>query len=211
MGTFEELGLKYSDVISIVGLFLAGAAIAVVLRIVFYVLRAAGICDMSRALKIKNPWYSFVPVAGAFAFGRLAVRGKKSVLPVFFASVEVLFIGSAAAVAVTAVFGWIDLIFAADKALAAGESLSVSDFSVIAKIIIPAFVLCFAAVVRKVFNIVCIFKVLRIFSPERAVLYTVISAIFSFMLPIFLFSVKNSPPSDEKNTTDDNIAGFNFG
>lgn len=210
MGTFEDLGLSYSTVTMLVGLFLAGAAILAVLGVIFHVLRAAGICDMSSSLGIKNPWYSFVPVLDAYAFGRLSARGKKSAVSVVYAVIELIFWGLAAAVAVTAVFGWIDLLFAADKALAAGKELSAADFSVISKIILPMFLLGIVAVARKVFSAICAYKVFKIFKPNLAVVFTVISVVLSVALPILLFSVRNNSPFDRKESDDARRSGFSI-
>lgn len=211
MGTFEDLGLEYSAVTSLVGLFIAAAVIVSVLWIIFFVLRAAAICDMSSAMGIKNPWYSFVPVLDGYAYGRLASRGKKSALSVIYALLQVAVTVLALWVVVAMVFGWIDLLFAADKALAAGEKIPSESFIPISKVILPLFLLGAAALARKVVDIICTCKVFAIFEPDRVIVYTVISVVLPFMLPIFLFSAKNNKPTDEKEQPDNRLSGFNFG
>ena len=211
MGTFEDLGLSLSAVTSLVGLFFAAGIIAAVLGIIFYVLRAAAISDMSATLKIRNPWYSFVPVFDRFALGRLAARGKKSFFAGFLAVLQVLFIVFALASVIMTVFGLVNLLFAADKALATGNEISAADYSVISKAVFFIVALIVTAAVRFVAVIICIYKVFEIFEGDRAVVYTVLSAVLPFMLPILLFAVRKNEPCDPKEPPDTRLSGFNFG
>ncbi len=211
MGTFEDLGLSLSTVTSLVGLFFAAGAIAAVLGIIFYVLRAAAVSDMSAKLKIRNPWYSFVPVFDRFALGRLAARGKKSALAGVLAVLQVVFIALAFASIIMTAFGFVELLFAADKALAAGQEISAADYGVLSKAVVFIVMLIITAAVRMIVEIICIYKVFAIFDSERAVVYTVLSVILPFMLPILLFAVRKNEPCDPKEPPDTRISGFNFG
>ena len=78
MGTFEEIGISYSAVSSLLSLFIAGGLIVVGLMILFHVLKSAAICEMLTVLNYETPWLSFVPILGGYAFGSLAgvYRGR---------------------------------------------------------------------------------------------------------------------------------------
>ena len=211
MGTFADLGIKYSSVTALLGLVLSAAAIFAVLGILFYVLKAAAVCDMSISLKLKNPWYSFVPIFGAFAFGRLSQRGKQKTLGTLLFCLELLYVLLMAAVAVTAIFGWVELLFAADKALAAGKELSAADFSVISRTSLPMLILMPISLARKVLYLVCSYKIFEIFDNRRALVYTLLSVVFGFLMPIFLFAIRKNEPLSQQRYRDEGISGFNFG
>lgn len=213
MGTFEELGLSFQTVSSILGLFIAAAVIAAFIHIALLTLKAAAICDISYFLGFKNPWYAFVPVLSGYAFGRLATEDERSdrntsPLGVLLAILDLVFILLCVVVIAMALMGAVELIFDADKALAEGRDISAKSFDILSKAVFPLFLTGVVAVVRKIIYTVCTYKVFMTIARGRAVVFTVLSFIIPVLLPFFLYASRGG----KIYTYDDDnlISGFDI-
>ncbi len=183
---------------------LASAALAVT----FYVLKAVGIYRMSKSLGFRGRWFAFVPYFCDFAYGKLAGAGDKE-NPKKFAKILLGLDIVASALMVFSVLlmslSFIDLIFAADNALLNNETL---DTASLQSFIIPLVFMIAALFVYVAYYIVfyvCTYKIFKVFAKQNAVLYLVLSILFSFLLPIFLFINKDNQPNIEGKSKSEDV------
>lgn len=216
MGTFEDIGISYSAVTSLLGLFIAGSVIIGLLIIIFKAMKSAAVCDMSYKLKITNAWYSFIPILGAFSYGRLAgiYRGKSNKentsLSVALTVFEVLALLLSLTVGIMFLYGFIDLVFAADEALASGKTIDAQDYDLISKLLLPSLGLFAVLLIKKLFYTVCTYRIFCIFAPSKAVIFTVVSFFVSIALPLMLYSVKENEPNVSGDYGLNDNTGFRF-
>ena len=201
MFSLSSLGLAPETIkILFVFYFILGLASSA-MAVTFYVLKAVSVYKMSGTLGIRGRWFAFVPFFCDYAYGRLAGAANKE-NPKKFAKLLLFFNIIASALITVSVLlfslSFIDLIFAADEALLNSETLSIAALKTfIAPLVITAVALIVCLVYYIVYY-VCTYKIFKIFAKENAVLYTVLSVLFTFLLPIFLFINKDNRPFAEE-------------
>lgn len=200
MNYLSDFGFTKEPVIALVLLYFALFVVAAGIKLFFYVLQAVGVYRMSRSCETQNAWYAFVPFFNAFAIGSLAgkYRGKNS------SSAKVL--GKAMVVFYTCTFvfgllfiacvlsGAIDLLFAADTAAKNSKELAEADYLPLIRSFIPLGLMFISMLIYKVLLYISAWKIFSMFHAKNACLYTVLSVLFNFLLPIFLYSVRNNQP-----------------
>lgn len=168
--------------------------------IALFVLNGIGLYDMAKKMNLSNPWISFIPFANVFALGRIAERyvkregtksAKFSVILLGFYIVQ--FISIIIFIAFT-VFALISLIAKAEMVINDDSSMALSMFNVVIPVIIFYFILLAVAVTYNVIYYVAYWRVMSIFCNENATLFTVLSVLFSFLAPIFIFVNRNREP-----------------
>ena len=207
MFSLSSIGLT-SETIKILFVFyfilgLASAALAVT----FYVLKAVGIYKMSKSLGFRGRWFAFVPYFCDFAYGRLAGAQNKE-NPKKFAKLllSLNIVASVLTVFSTLLISlsFIDLLFAADNALLNNETLDTASLQSFIIPIVFMIVAIFVYIAYYIVFYVCTYKIFKVFAKQNAVLYLVLSILFSFLLPIFLFINKdNRPDIDGKSKAED--------
>lgn len=219
MRTLEDFGLSPQPVKMLAVLVMAFILIGGLLCLVFYVMKALGIYDMSKKCGIRNRWYAFVPLLNAYTLGRLAEKyqnknGKsakylKVILPVLYAVVAVLLIIST----VMGVLGGISLLFDADKALADEKQLEEEAFTQLFSAFVPLLMSVFFIIVKRIVTFIALFKIYSAFDYKNAVVLLIFSILFnSVLVPVFLFSIRKKEPClsyDER--AGEEFSNFNFG
>ena len=209
MFSLSSIGLAPETIKILFVFYFVLGLVSAALAITFYVLKAVGIYKMSKSLGFRGRWFAFVPFFCDFAYGRLAGAGNKENPKKFAKLLLCLNIVASVLIMFSVLLmslSFIDLLFAADNALLNNETLDTASLKTfIAPIVVTLVALAVYLVYYIVFY-VCTYKVFKIFAKDNAVLYLVLSIIFSFLLPIFLFINRdNRPEIDGKPTPSDII------
>ena len=209
MEIFEESLAFLGGIIAIyIGLLGLGAIIGITL----YILNGIGIMKMSQSLNIKNGWLAFIPFANVFAFGRVGERyikkdNKNSTkfslwILVFYILMSIL----AILLTVFLISFLLNLIVYAEEAISTDSSMTMDMFKGAIPVIICTIVIMAVEIAYVICFCICLWRVFSIFEPQNATLYLVLSIFFPFLVPVFLFILRNKQP---KVTYEERIPVYN--
>ena len=180
------------------------------IALVLYFSRAIAYYELAKRVGLKDKWYGFIPVFRDIACGNIAAGKQKSVVGKFMAVLSAFNICLFAAF--FALFGaaLIKIIFAADMAMADGlTKLPSTAFAPLNTALIPAVILVFSVVLKKILRIVSVFRIYLKVAPKKAVIFIILGILIPFLEPVFLFSVRMGNTVEKKD--DDDNAVFDFG
>ena len=189
-------------------MFLGVMAIALGTSLVFYLLESFGIYRMSQTLGIRSAWFSFIPVLQCYQLGKIAEAlpdGKCrriSVILLITNLLSVLLGVILAVVYVAMVIHMIEFGFGVWNGF--GYDFPEEYFySLLANWMVPLMmgmlVLSALSIAFTVFYFIALWRVYKLFSPESAIVFLVLSILFNVCGPILLFVLrKNSPVSEQR-------------
>lgn len=171
-----------------------------IIGLVLFILKGFSIYEMSKRLGIKKAFLGFIPLVSVFAFGRVAEKyqkadGSKSakfgalllILNILQYIVLIVFI-------VLVVIAAFEIYNFAELAVLEDTVMELSMFASVIPVIISYFVLFSISLAFTILYYVAFFRVCKIFDDKDAVLFTVLSVVFSFLMPIFLFVIRKNKP-----------------
>lgn len=192
---FEEAGFTEGDLMVFASIMFIYFAFIVIIALAMYLLEAVGLYGMAKSSGIGKPWRGFVPFANTFLFGKIAERyvkkdGKRSakfgglllafeILTLFFAFVTMTF-----------VIGMIIVLATAEN----DSELAYSILAPMVAMLISCFLLMGATIAYAVIYYVALWRIFTAFDYNNATVYFVLSILFSFLGPIFLFVLRNKQP-----------------
>lgn len=187
----------FGRIISVYSLFLGLTSfVGILLFLVF----GFGLFNISKKLKINNPWLAFIPVVSDFMLGRVGdfyVKNdgrRAKPLKIWF------LILSALNWLLFVTFGLVFAIFISkfyfgvSDILKANEELTLEIFKILIPIVVFYLVLAVITITYKVIYYICLWRVFNIFDNKNAIIYLVLSVFFGFLPPIFIFVVSNKQP-----------------
>lgn len=170
---------------------------AAIICVALFILREFGIFNISKRMELKNPWICFIPVADTYALGRIAEKYQradqkkptnfKMLLPIMNTIGYVL-----AVIFISLLFSAISSVLDSAKlAIEADKAMTMADF----KVLIPVFIVYLFAltsfIVFKALYFISLWRVYAIFNKAMATRYIILSVLFSFLIPFFLFTLRN--------------------
>lgn len=170
---------------------------AAIICVALFILRGFGIFNISKRMELKNPWICFIPVADTYALGRIAEKYQradqkkptnfKMLLPIMNTIGYVL-----AVIFISLLFSAISSVLDSAKlAIEADKAMTMADF----KVLIPVFIVYLFAltsfIVFKALYFISLWRVYAIFNKAMATRYIILSVLFSFLIPFFLFTLRN--------------------
>lgn len=192
---FEEAGFTEGDLMVFAGIMIVYFAFLGIILLAMYLLEAVGLYGMAKRSGISRPWRGFVPFANTFLFGKIAEKyrrrdgkhsAKFSVLLLVF---EVL----------TLIFSITTMAFVISMISVLATSYNDSELN--ASIVVPmiamlacCFVLIGVLIAYVVIYYVALWRIFTAFDYNNATVYFVLSIVFSFLGPIFLFVLRNKQP-----------------
>ncbi len=191
-----ELGL-FSGVLSIFSLI---GIFSSIIGLVMFILKAFSLYEMSKSLGIKNAFLSFVPIVSVFAFGKVAEKyekkdGSKSAkfgtLLLIFNILQYILLIVFIVLVIIAAFEIYDF---AEVAVLEDSTMELSMFASVVPVIICYFALFAISVAVTVLQYVAFWRICGIFDNNNATLFTILSVVFSFLMPIFLFVIRKNKP-----------------
>lgn len=181
-------------------LILFSAATAAV-WLAMYFLQALATFKMSQKLGLKGPFFAFIPILRQFNMGQIAEKYRKDedkkparlsvyllLLSASTLLLSICFIFFSVAAAVE-IYGF------AVIALGNGTEMLPEQFVSLVPVILLYILLFLFALAEKIVYYIALYRVFSLFGGKNAVLYTVLSVIFGFTAPIFLFLLKSSEPA----------------
>lgn len=195
-----ELGLP-EEVVSFFFTFFIGAiAVSAVIGIAIYLLESISVYKMAKSAEIKNPWLAFIPVANDWVFGTLAEKYKKKngtksarfgiILPVLegIVLIETIALTIFTVISVKEITGY------ALDAVNTSTEMVPEQFMSLIPVIILYFALMAVAIAYAVVFFIALWRVYYSFDKSNAMLYIVLSIIFTISVPIILFIIRNRKP-----------------
>ena len=192
---FEEAGINEGDLMVFTSIIAVYFAFLGIISLVMYLLQAFGLYGMAKGSGISAPWRGFIPFANTFLFGKIAERyvkkdGKKSAkFGGLLLAFEIL----------TLVLAFVTIAFAISMifVLVAAENETDLAYSILAPMLamfISCFVLMGVSIAYIVLYYVALWRIFTAFDYNNATVYFVLSILFSFLGPIFLFVLRNKQP-----------------
>ena len=202
LNAIDAFGVKIN-----IKFFLIVIAIIVVARIVFWLIGAAGVCKLSKIEEIKAPKLAFIPFLYPFALGRLAEKcnqkedAKSSKYSIWLVLLSVL--GVIFCVAFFVVLAISTVLIAQNVMDSLGKEADIVIIELFAPmkyVIILYFIAIALCVSYLVLYFVALWRIYKKYAPNKAILLTILSVIFRFLSPAFLFmiSVNQNKNKDEE-------------
>ena len=188
-------GVGPEEVIGMVLLmFLIPMLIGFVVGLVLYIFESIGLYKLAKNCRLPAPGLAWVPIANGYVLGRLAeisdrTVGKKSlpyrvILPLLEAFTLLMSV-------VTSFFGVI-LAVRTVELERTGDIVSLE--ASIGVLLVVLGLLMLVVIAASVFLYLALYRVYRLFAPENAVAFIVVSILFSVTTPFFLFSLRRRQP-----------------
>ncbi len=188
-------GVGPEEVIGMVLLmFLIPLLIGFVLGLVLYIFESIGLYKLAKNCRLPAPGLAWVPIADGYVLGRLAevsdrTVGKKSlpyriILPLLEAFMLIMS-------AVTSFFSIVMTVRAVELGRT-GDIVSLE--ASIGVLLVVLGLLMLAVIAVCVFLYLALYRVYRLFAPENAVAFIVVSILFPVTTSFFLFSLRDRQP-----------------
>ncbi|MBQ7089721.1 MAG: hypothetical protein IJN82_01245 [Clostridia bacterium] len=163
----------------IIAVLLGMLVLVVALAVLFYLFTAFGLYRMGKNRGMTNAYLAFIPVADVYYVGALsdqinAANGKQTNIRVKLFSFYLVYFGC----------NLISGLFQG-FALATGM-LQGAAFMSVFSLIVTAF-----SIVYTVFFYIALYAIYKEYSPNRAAAFLVLSILFSFTMPFFIFALRN--------------------
>lgn len=163
-----------------------------VIAIALWVLQSIGLMRMARKTGFPDPWLAWIPIASIYLFIKLA-GDKKRKLGIAYAFI--------------AVFGTLAAIISMEVLISPYIAATIAHYgSMMATFIptmlccIPLFVICITVAVL---CFILLYNIFKRFKPDSAVLFLVLSIVFGFLAPLFVFvSSYGKPDAHEAPASD---------
>lgn len=180
---------------------LAGAALLYLLTfalgITVYILQSIGLYSIANRRGIKHPWMAWLPVTNMWILGSIAdqyqyvakgqVRNRRKVL----LGLNIAVIALEIVMTVLLVGMFVNTVFS----ISSMEYMY--DWEILELVLTPllsmvgvALVIYIIAIITIVFQYICYYNLFASCDPERRVLFTVLSILFSVTLPFFIFACR---------------------
>lgn len=194
---FNDLGLSDSAIKGILTAITVYTFSFLSICLVLYILRAIGIYTMAKNNDISKPWIAFVPVINSFNLGKIAEKYKKNygsksasfslLLLIFnlFKLVLVFLIFVLGFNAVSTILGF------AQTAIENNTEMTLDMFVSVVPVIICYVALFGFSLAFAITKFIALWRIYSLYDNKNAVLYTVLSILFNFLDPIFIFILRN--------------------
>ena len=170
-------------------ILLLGVIIVLIVSTAIYLLFALGLYKMAKNLGLRSPWMAFVPVLSGYLLGLVAEQDSmgKKVLK----------------------YSWILLIF---QAVTSFFSIAYYFILIASRIfgsigLLVIFLLVYVTlnITTNVFYYIALYRVYKLFDPDNAPIFIILSIFFSISIPILMFILRNRMPMIACTNTFDQI------
>ncbi len=195
-----DFGFSEQQVTVVLKNLMLFSAVAAAVRLAMYLLQALATFKMAREVGLKRPFFAFVPVLRQLNLGKIAEKHRKNEnekpkrlgLCLCLLSAATVILGAGlmlfSAISAVRIYGF------ALAALENGTEMLPEQFISLVPVILFFVLLFLTLLAEKIVYYLVLYRVFLLFGRENAVIYTVLSVIFGFTAPIFLFLLKNREP-----------------
>lgn len=197
---FDALGISRAAYSAFLIAFAAYSAVFLAVALALYILRAVGIYKMALNAGIKQPWIAFVPVANAYTFGLIAEKNnrknttEKTKFSVVLLTLRIIGTVFFVAAAVTFVIATSKILTFAYTAYENDTKLSLEALGSIVLPIVLFAVFTLVTLAFIIIRYIALWRIYNAYDSSNAAAYTVVSVLFNFTDPIFLFILRNRTP-----------------
>lgn len=197
---FDALGISRAAYSAFLIAFAAYSAVFLAVALALYILRAVGIYKMALNAGIKQPWIAFVPVANAYTFGLIAEKNnrkkttEKTKFSVVLLTLRIIGTVFFVAAAVTFVIATSKILTFAYTAYENDTNLSLEALGSIVLPIVLFAVFTLVTLAFIIIRYIALWRIYNAYDSSNAAAYTVVSVLFNFTDPIFLFILRNRTP-----------------
>lgn len=197
---FDALGISRAAYSAFLIAFAAYSAVFLAVALALYILRAVGIYKMALNAGIKQPWIAFVPVANAYTFGLIAEKNnrkkttEKTKFSVVLLTLRIIGTLFFVAAAVTFVIATSKILTFAYTAYENDTKLSLEALGSIVLPIVLFAVFTLVTLAFIIIRYIALWRIYNAYDSSNAAAYTVVSVLFNFTDPIFLFILRNRTP-----------------
>lgn len=176
---------------SLFGVIVTIIAVGLACNIVFYILRSIGLMRIAQNRGMAYPWLGWIPALGTFMIGAVAddigekQNGSKTYFRWFLLGGMILSNATAAV--------YLIMLFSAGSSVISsrGASLPNTMFTFASLVNLLQYPLAIATIVLM---LISLNKIYKCYAPSSSTAYTVLCFFFSFLIPIFLFALRNREP-----------------
>ena len=171
------------------------------LTVLFYVFRSIGLYGMAKSCRLPAPGLAWVPIANLYVIGALAETGcrtyGKKPLPyrglLLGGAILNTVCGFAVGILCGALFSRVFFNLTAGNELS-DEALAESLLYPLPAFLLIVFLVSALSIALAVLEYMALYQIYKLFAPENAVLYTVLSVLLSCTTPFLLFSLRRRQP-----------------
>lgn len=192
--------------------FIISLVFAAAIGITFYLLHAFGLYRMAKRLGIPAPGLAFVPIVNVFTLGKIAetpVNDKKT-LP--YGTLLLIFSIAQNVLAYVCVFRFIGSLVKYSDYYYGGQLYNVTEaeiFALIGEFSLYVMLIALLAILYSVFTYIALYKTYKLFAPDNAALYLVLSILFGIATPIIIFCLRNKTAYTRTVSASDAYNGYN--
>ncbi|MBR3967243.1 MAG: hypothetical protein IKJ91_09245 [Clostridia bacterium] len=147
-----------------------------------YLLLSLGLNRMAKNLGLPSPWMAFVPVLSSYLMGLIAETSTDGKKPLRYSLILLLFPIAALAAFV--------LFFVLGIIVSSGENYFITfAFIETADLFISAI-----NIANTVFSFIALYRIYKLYAPDNATLFIVLSIFVPISMPIIMFILRNKPP-----------------
>ena len=189
---FLEMQGAEDMVMAFLGVFLVVMLISSIYSLVVYILHSVGVYSIAKRRGIHHPWLAWIPIAKVWTLGSISdqyqylakkkVTNRRKVLLGLTIATEVIAWG----VIVIAVKVIVDAV----ALIGAGSAITTQILSSVMLMYVVYWVMLIVAIVMTVFIHIADYDLFVSSRPANAVLFLVLSIIFSFLMPYFVFACR---------------------
>lgn len=183
---YDVGGFAFIGYLLLLGLF------ALAVGLVFYLLQAVGLYKMGKTVGVSAPWLAFIPVVNVFALGKIAETPTEGKKPMKYGTILLLLNISSSLISNIMSFRIVNKIV---EVISQFDETNIEDF--ILDIAVTAsetsVLTSVLSVIYVIFYYIALYKVFKLFSPDNATVFLVLSILFGIALPIIIFCLRNKP------------------
>jgi len=181
--------------IAMTGFLIAFYGIILAISIVAYLFSSFGQMGMAKKLGLAKPWLAFIPIANYYQLGKIAERAPtehprkygKILLILYLVVIALSFLIGVLAFMLGFEMG-------ANGDAITTETLTPALAGKVILILLDYFAIMVIAIVASVYQYIAIYKMFKIFSPDNAILFLLLTIFISYSYPIIVFILRNNTP-----------------
>lgn len=191
--------------------FIISLVFAAAIGITFYLLHAFGLYRMAKRLGIPAPGLAFVPIVNVFTLGKIAetpVNDKKT-LP--YGPLLLIFSIVQNVLAYVCVFRFVGSLIRYSDLYYDGiyDITEAEIFALVGEFSLYIMLIALLAILYSIFTYIALYKTYKLFAPDNAALYLVLSILFRVATPIIIFCLRNKTAYTRTISASDAYNGYN--
>jgi hypothetical protein len=190
--------------IGFLGVFIAIFAVASLVGLVFYILRGLGLYTLAKRRGIPAPILAWIPVLTDYTLGALAdnigeYENRRSYHRFILPGCQIL----SSIVGIFMISPFLEMIQAMTEMSMYGDTYF-DPYTMMGSMSTISGLTSLFGILYTIFSLMAFYKIMQLYNPRNATLYTVLGFFFNFLRGVFLFTVRNAPDPQQQNRDQSN-------